>query len=778
MILSFFPVVFIFLLGFFASKFNHQICEFTFAERIAVWFCFGFLITILNTLLLSYMKILFLLLPISIMELFVFFLILIVKRRINISKKKFVIENSTLVLVALLILSFFLAATRTLDFVRNPDEYKNIYWAKLLMEKQSLVPGGLGRIGIDYSSEIWPWLQMYIFGLSLVFSFQIGSFSLLSAQVIVALFYSMLILATFLLGNLRSRKTGLIAAILVAFNPMVFVFSNHIMTDIPIAALATLSFYFFVKSYQAEHIQKKFLLIALLFAGMVIFTKPTGLFVFPFIPFYSLSRRSLKAGWKELIGRLLPLFIFLSTFAADGARIFVTGIPSSSWKVFTDPLRIFTWSVDEWTYFLASSPNGAYGTFIFPNLYTYGIALLMLLGVIIVVIKDRKRFNLLLLICLLYILWVFSTSAIIGGFVRHIFLIFPFLMYFAAIGLQSSHYSLALIPLFLLLLIIPQQGYVPYVQNSILPESFRLMTVLSATALILLKISSDFALKRQQPIKIVIWFVRSTKRSVLSISFLSIFTIISLFLVVGTSAYSGYYYVNQAPMEVNENITIETVGIKQAVTWVDSNIPQFSKISTNNVFEFPFYLSYLSTKNYTLINIPGTYAFSQDVAYEAFLNMTSGGETDYLIIFTVLGYMHWYPYLNNYLHNPPPRMYEMYRTDTFIVYKTCSTFDNITWQSDFAKNWTSGWSKDGRPAYQMANSGFETSDEKLHIFGVSRADDDTAQYSYWIAISTSLPSINVTKYPYLVASYVTKSQNTTRGFRLTSLQLLRVFNSL
>jgi hypothetical protein len=61
----------------------------------------------------------------------------------------------------------------------------------------------------------------------------------------------------------------------------------------------------------------------------------------------------------------------------------------------------------------------------------------------------------------------------------------------------------------------------------------------------------------------------------------------------------------------------------------------------------------------------------------------------------------------------------------------------------------------------MANSGFETSDEKLHIFGVSRADDDTAQYSYWITISTSLPSINVTKYSYLVASYVTKSQNTT-----------------
>ena len=115
--------------------------------------------------------------------------------------------------------------------------------------------------------------------------------SLLAGQVLSALFYAMLILGTFLLGSLRNKKTGIIAALFVAFNPMIFLFSDHIMTDIPVAALATFSMYFFIKSYGKETINKKALLIAIIFSGLTLFTKPTGLFILPLISIYALNKQ-------------------------------------------------------------------------------------------------------------------------------------------------------------------------------------------------------------------------------------------------------------------------------------------------------------------------------------------------------------------------------------------------------------------------------------------------------------------------------------------------------
>jgi hypothetical protein len=341
-------------------------------------------------------------------------------------------------------------------------------------------------------------------------------------------------------------------------------------------------------------------------------------------------------------------------------------------------------------------------------------------------------------------------------------------MYFAAIGLQSRRYSLMVIPFFLLLLLIPEQGYVPYVQNSLLPESFLITMKWIGVTFVVLLLLIDFPLKKRTT-KLLRGFESLTGKRILGINFKDLSVIALICLTVGASFYSCLFYAQNAPLDVNENTTIETTGIKQAVMWVDSNIPQNSRIATNNFYEFPFFLSYLSSRNYSLVYLPGAETTNVPVDEElnAFLSLTSNGSVDYLIIFTVLGYMYWYPYLGDYVNNPPPGMYEVNRTSTFVIYKAWSNVGEIGWQGNFSQGWRNGWSKDPRGSYQMSSSGVETVDGSLHMFGLSSNGDKTP-WAHWMAISTSVPSINVSSYPYLIVNF--------RNYNNTELQVDVVIN--
>jgi 4-amino-4-deoxy-L-arabinose transferase-like glycosyltransferase len=756
LILSLIPVIFLFTIGFLISKFIPRIEEFNAAERIAIMFGLGLLIAILTSFVLGWFNLTSLILPVSILELTVPAAILSVYALHKSKKIRFIPKmpsRTFVVLAVLLVFCFLMVSFRPVDFIRTPDDYKNVFWAKNMMTNNIVAPGGLGINGSDYSSEIWPWVQRIAYGLSLVYFFKMGDYSLLTGQILSALFYSILILASFLIGSLRNKKTGLIVAILVAFNPLIFLFSDHIMTDIPAAAIGILALYFFIRSYESNRINRRFLLFALIFAGISVLTKGTALFLYPFVSAYALWGQPFKIRKIELIGRLLPIIVFASSFMTDALRIVFTGIPSNSWKIFVDPLKIFTWSFSDWTKYLTSSPLGGYGTFIFPYLYTFPVALLVLMGCLYMVTKERGKLNILFFATLMFVLWEFTTSPALTAFVRHVFIVFPIIMYFAAIGIQSRRYSIVAIPFFLLLLLVPEQGYVPYVQNSILPEGFRTIMKFMGVTVVGLILLADFPLKKQNR-KLILGFMNTARRRTLTISLRHLSVIAIICITISASFYSGIFYLQNAPLEVNEKITVESAGIKQAVIWVDSNIPQYSRIATNNFYEFPFYLTYLSSKNYTLVYLPGarTSLSSADEGLNAFLNLTSSQRVDYLIIFTFLSYMHWYPYLGNYIDNPPSGMYEVNRTSTFVVYKTWSQSGKIGWEGNFSQGWNKGWSKDPRSSYQMASYGTEMIDGTLHVFGLSETGDNTP-WAHWVAISTSLPSINISRYPYLVSEY-------------------------
>lgn len=758
LLLSYLPIIFLFVTGFLISRLIPTIATSDLAEQVAVWFGLGLLVSISNTFILDIFGILYLLLPVSIIELAIFLSLLVFQHKLKISFSTQLTPTIVFLLI-LLVLCVILVSFRTVNFARNPDEYKYVVWAQNLLHGKMFVPGGLGVPSLDSTTDFWPWMQHYVYGLTLVDFFQIGDFSLFTGQLMSGVFYAMLVLASYLLGSLRNKKTGLICSVFLAFNPMIFLFSDHIMTDIPIAAFATLSLYFFIKAYDTISINKKYFFMALVFATFGLFTKGTGLFLLPLISIYAMNRQVLRS-FRQLTLRLVPILFFFASFAGDATRFIFTHIPSSSYQVFIEPLHVFSWSSVQWSTYFFASPTGAFGTFIFPYFYTFGVALLILLGLATILAKERNKIDLLFFTTLVMILWVFTTSSVIGGTVRNIFVVYPILMYFAAIGIQLRKLKILVIPFCSLLLFIPTHGYVPYVQNTVLPTSFTnfiLITGLMTGGLILF----DFFLEKQK-FKISIPCARVKKKLCLSFSLSGLLTVILLLLTVVVSIYSGLYYMSNAPLEVNENSSISSLGFTQAVSWFNTNVPQNARIASNNPYVFPFYLSMIS-KNYSIVNLPlalNTNVSDQNTN-DAFINFINSDSIDYLVLFYQLGYSQFYPYLHTYLTQAPSGMYEVNQTTNYVIYKTYSNFGQVGWEANFSHSWAYGWSQDSRSKYQMENSsGVSSTNNRLNFYGVSTLGQDKTQWSHWLAVSTGNLSIDLDKYPYLYLSYNTGSLKT------------------
>jgi hypothetical protein len=264
---------------------------------------------------------------------------------------------------------------------------------------------------------------------------------------------------------------------------------------------------------------------------------------------------------------------------------------------------------------------------------------------------------------------------------------------------------------------------------------------------------TDYFLTKFSP-KILLGFASSTKNRILRVSLKNIGSIIIICIVVSASFYSALYYTQNSPLEVNENVTIQNMGMQQAITWFDINAAEGSRIATNNYYVFPFFMSYLSSKNYSLIFLPSSQLSNipADQELQAFVNLTSNKSIDYLIIFTNLGPMFPYPYLNNFVNNAPPGMYEVRNTVNFVIYKTISVISGVIWQASFSEGWGSGWVKDSRGSYQMASDGFETINGSLHMIGLSAMGDATP-WAHWTAVGSALPSVNITQHPYLMLNF-------------------------
>ncbi|GAH12457.1 unnamed protein product, partial [marine sediment metagenome] len=102
-------------------------------------------------------------------------------------------------------------------------------------------------------------------------------------------FYSLLIPTTYLVGALHNKKTGLIAALFIACNPLVWFWSSRVMPDIPYTVISTAFFYFFYKSFKKRgKISSKHLIPTMLFGFVAYTQQPKIIFVWaiPFVVYF------------------------------------------------------------------------------------------------------------------------------------------------------------------------------------------------------------------------------------------------------------------------------------------------------------------------------------------------------------------------------------------------------------------------------------------------------------------------------------------------------------
>lgn len=209
----------------------------------------------------------------------------------------------------------------------------------------------------------------------------IGENILKSSMFLVGFFYSLSIVVAFILGLRDGWKVALMTSIILIFNPMWLVWSNHIMLDIPLAAITTLFIYYSIKALE-NRIDWLWLSIAFLSFILASTIKPPFPLIFILLPIglYSLQKlEKINNKFHNIIIRLSPFFLFLSFFILDAYLNFINKNISGTTS-FDQIIHIISLSEIKpqgGIYkFLFESINGAYGVFISPYFYTPIISIL------------------------------------------------------------------------------------------------------------------------------------------------------------------------------------------------------------------------------------------------------------------------------------------------------------------------------------------------------------------------------------------------------------------
>jgi hypothetical protein len=585
------------------------------------------------------------------------------------------------VLLLMCVVFFIGVYIRNVDFIHDPDEYRYIMWAKDLQNDILIAPkvGPDPQARVQYVYEYVTLLTMY--GLALIYSFffDINGVGLYQGQILALFMYVMFVLVTYLLGSelFRNKIIGLIAAIFISTNPMVWLFANRIMRDIPASIFSNMALYFFYRSFR-EKVKVNYFLLAITFMLFSLMVSPIAVWLLIPCSIYSFSNFNTEKTIIAKLYRSAPLVLFCSL---NVINFIVTLIkypnhPDPPWNMYIEMFSIFHFNLEEWYNYLLSIK--VYGTWLSPYFYTHSVALLILLGIFNLLFKQKelKRERIFLLSYLfLYTWWVSTYSAV--SFVRHMFPVFTILMTLAAFGsLDSSFLCLLLIPAFVLLLKIPSPSYIPFIQDvpSDFPDAVKVGSMLGGLSIIFFK-ASEYILSRR--ITLVGIYLKTRNRVKLFIHFpAGSFAVCVVLISMLTSVYYGNYFVNHGP---NENVSAYDTGLIQAVQWINLHAQNGSKIMSNAFFQVPYYLYKIAGDSFTYIEPPWIYDYgTYEKAREIFLNMTISKRYDYLLIFTHKYMSYFWPryflYLREFVNSPPPGTIEVYRyflngETLFVIYK-------------------------------------------------------------------------------------------------------------
>jgi len=548
-------------------------------------------------------------------------------------------EKESFIILILIIIFFFLCFfLKQYNIFRFPDEYFYL-WASDQAILRNLMYRGY--IFMDFNVIISSQNKL---GFILILSFYytlVGTTVGIIPHILSIFFYSLLIPTTYLVGSLHNKKTGIIAAIFIASNPLVWFWSNHIYPDIPYTVITTAFFYFFFNSFKKRgKISFKYLIPTIIFGFASYTQQPKIIFVWA-IPFavYFLSTLTRK----EKNSKFLTSIIILSIIGFILTSILLIFI--APWffeydlkNILESLFSIYKFNLQDWIDFL--SQGGTLWDIIgFPYNFSHTIIILFIVGTVVFIKTHSKRAIFVFIFSVLFTIFFHSTQFSYYD-ARFSLIIYPLLMAFAAIAFSKKlgYYSLFLIPfLFLIFPLIPlnEPG------SAISPPIGNLVGLISRIIGLLLIIYKIYEGVMSKHIKITSNFIKKFKNPSF---FLLIITTSSLFIGNVLSTNEDYWR--------NETISPEDVGLPQAGEWIMKNVPMNSIIITNCR---PVILNYYTNNSFNSEAILNT-NFREGWIFmpkdEEDLNKTiRESNYDYLIVFTheIVAEIWRRPYFKDYI---------------------------------------------------------------------------------------------------------------------------------
>lgn len=574
------------------------------------------------------------------------------------------LDKYTIAIILISFLFFSLAYFIKLPTTfRMPDEYYYL-WSSNYEILTHLQYRDLPYLELHpiYSS----WLKLgYILILS--FSFGVSSSFGLTPHLLFLLFYSILIIATYLIGSLHNKKTGLLAALFIGSNPIIWFWNSRIMPDILFASLAIVSFYFFYKAFNLKEKTRLYYFVLSLFFAFITYTiEPKLIFVwgFSFIIYFLTGSNKKHFLLRTLLicGSFGLLIAYVCFFAP---WFFSYDFP----KIIGNLFSVFSFSLTDWVSFF--SPQGVtWYTWGYPYYYSHAMLFLFLVGSICFILKHTKRESFLFLSSIFFCLFFHATAYSNQG-PRFSFLIFPLLMSLAAIGFSTNlkRYSLILpICIFFLFPIFPinEPGIGTFLPVT---DSFVILSRFVAILLIIYKIVEGISPD------IMAFYRRHLKKSQFLIITKYTESILLVIIVLSTLS-TGISITTNSEWFRNDYVTPDSVGLPQAGSWLTENISVNSTIITN---VRPQILSYYSNYQFDIqdsnwvINRDGIGKIITPLQAK-FTELLNSNDFNYLVVFSesVVG-EHWRrSHFMEYLDN----------NTLFTIYETLREEITITpWKS-------------------------------------------------------------------------------------------------
>lgn len=624
-----------------------------------------------------------------------------------------------MILFLILVAYYMIVLSRGEIYLRHPDEYTYFSWIRTITEQKNIFSLNTisGRAGFeasthpilmaqDFSGEMMRIAFIYTY----VYFFTIVGVGFYQATLMSIFITCLFVFSVYTLGEtVRDRSTGLLASLFVIANPAIWIFSNRLLNDIMASTFITISFIFFYKAY-CKNLKLWDVFFGFLMSILAIFTNPTSLPILAVVCLLGIYRliaikRTGNFTTNKVILCIFPLVLAITVFTFWVFRdLYLAGLGYNVDPIYNILFRSVGIFDKDWSYFLFRDPIGAYGTWLYPMIFTFPVMLLMIDGMVNQ--STRKKYLQFLLAIVIY-LWIMSAAK---GEVRRIFPIFPFLFIYATMASRkSSRWSLLMIPAFIFLLFVPFKGYVPYFQDpsgSSIGDGVFFFSAYAAGVVLILKLV---------PLLNGVWLKVNRSEKGIHTNTLQQNTI-GILLIMLLCASAGFYTsysitthsINQA---VNETLSVYELGIPQTAGWIETNVPRGSTIMTNMLFELPAYLG----TDYKYLEPVGNYRYSSENLTMTFLQQVD--EADYVVVFKEGRFDSWFPYFNMFFNSPPPGLTKVHEENDSSEKIVSTIYKCQTQRIEVLSLLNSSWSIVS-PEGSLDNLSFQ---ESLLVYNASNA---------------------------------------------------------